>query len=1628
MKRFLTMFLVLLLVFQAPYATVLANEDVEVQSNSETFSLTPTAYYSFDDTLTEATGTYSEGIPWRKMEEGISEWGGVDDYTFTFSDNGKNQAVHFDGTTGLMLAKDLITKDTYSYSFWLKQDGDIGEYTSAFYAGMGLTRTGISPAIGGVGEIIYQVADDIDEASGLRPQYMFHQLPERYSPMEWNHFFVTVDAGALSLYLNGEKALTMEGVAPIFDARSNEFLLGFNPFPDPYYKGYMDEVMFFNGEAVSEEEVSIYYQLTEPEFNLDSSEDDVPVENPEETEPPTDEETSPELPGEDNEWTKPEFKNVGVHDPSIVIADDTYYVFGSHLASAKSTDLIQWNQMTTEVSSDNPLFEDVFQELEEVFDWAESDTLWAADVIQLEDGRYYMYYNACRGDSPLSAMGIAVSDSIDGPYEDLGIFLWSGKNPNPMGLEYNIDIHPNAVDPAVFYDKEGQLWMVYGSYSGGIFILEMDNETGFPKEPNTYGKKLMGGGVRIEASYMQYIPETDYYYLYTTFGGLDVDGGYNMRISRSKNPDGPFVDIKGQDMIQAIGREGIPFDDEAIEPYGNKLNGNFVFSNLNAANDHPTIGYVSPGHNSSFYEESTGKHFSIFHTRFPNRGEEHEVRVHLMPMNEDGWPVMAPHRYAGESVQKVDKTTIPGTYHFVNHGNQISPEINKTMYMELREDGTIVGEKEGTWKLTGDHYATITVDGETYKGVFIKQYSELEQDFVMAFTAISNNGHSIWGSAFTNVSDEEFVENAINQLHIGATDSVFRDLKLPTKVMRGATLTWESTNETVLAPSGKVTRPESGAGDVVLKLTATIKYNDVSKTKSFDITVKEKSEKIVNDGLVAYYPFDKELNEETGVFGQATVTGANINLQSDETVSFVPGAIDYAAQLNGNNGILLGDGLIKNNDYTVSMWVKPEILQSFATGFFGMTSDTSWSSFLPVSHDGTTMLWSGTNWYDASAGMTIPENRWTHMAYTVRDGEVNIYINGELKFQGENYPDLFTEKDGKFAIGVNPWDTPFTGLVDEVRIYGYSHEKETIKQIMTATKESNVEVSEIQLNTSDKKLVKGSTFQIEANVFPLNATDKSVSYSSSDEGIVTVNQHTGTVTAHQYGTATVTVTAEANNEVFKSFDITVTDGKVAQYDFEGVLHDSLSLSEAGIATGDRISKVGKGQVSYGQGIDNQALVLDGTSGVRLPDGLIQDKTYSVSMWVKPEELTPFTPLFFGAQSDARWVSLVPSGPAENKTMLWSNTGQWYDAPTEGQIPVDEWTHLSFTVKDGDVYIYVNGKAEFVGQNFPDVFESTQGLFSLGVNYWDTPFKGMIDELIVYDGYALTEAEVTKLYEEMTDDPSNPSDPDEDKEEDLEDLEQFDQVKEQDGSVVYINKKPAKKFDFPKTLLEQLNNEDKIEVKFTDGKVKVVFPAILVKKGERVQFTMDDVTEEIRAKVENEYRKIRSAFIHFSLKDGEEELLFNEQGVTLTFKVNQEEVFNWDNIEVIYLDDNGEIITDHDAEILSINKETGEVKVKVKHFSTYGIVEVLDEEIIGHPGNEEESNEDNVQGEDNSGDSITVEENNDDSVDTENDSNEEGDGGQELPDTSIGMYNYLFIGLLLIGTSSVLLYSRKRKNV
>ncbi|GAB3189985.1 LamG-like jellyroll fold domain-containing protein [Nesterenkonia suensis] len=751
----------------------------------------------------------------------------------------------------------------------------------------------------------------------------------------------------------------------------------------------------------------------------------------------------------------PPFTEVEVHDPALVTADDEHWVFGSHLASAKTEDFIAWEQTANHVTPENPLFEDVTVELAETFEWAESDTLWAPDVIQLPDGRFAMYYNACRGDSPRSAMGVAIADDVGGPYEDHGIILRSGhrdgEGPSEDGTPYDGTIHPNVVDPDIFYDEHGQLWMVYGSYSGGIFLLELDESTGLPMPDQGYGTHLMGGNhSRIEAPHMMFDADTGYYYLFTTFGGLDADGGYNMRVARAEEPTGPYYDAEGNDMRQVKSDPALPiFDDASIEPYGTKLMGNFLFQReLGDPGEGAGVGYVSPGHNTSHLDPETGRMHLIFHSRFPGQGERHHVRTHEMHMNTQDWPVVAPYRYAGAEAQRVHRPHAVGDYRLIDHGKTISDEITEAVDITLERNGRISGDLEGRWRLTGHHDAELTIGGDSYHGVFTYEWDPTTSDWVLSFSVLSSAGVSLWGSQLEPMSDEAVVAAIREELPLHGTDAVLSHLDLPQHGSRGAQIAWTSSDESTITADGDVTRPSPGAADADVTLRAEITLGEHIETADFDVVVPARPA----PGLVAHYSFDGDLSSTDGTQEDGMVTGDRIDhLRPHEQASFVPGINGQALHMDGGSGVRLPDGLITDADYAVSFWVKPESVSTYTTTFFGARSETAWVSLVPDAGPdagGHTALWSGSAQpYLGAAGTQLPVDEWTHVAFSVEGGSAKVHFDGDVVHSGEDFPEVFSTADGVFALGVNWWDTPFQGSIDDLHVFHGGLDAEDVAEL-----------------------------------------------------------------------------------------------------------------------------------------------------------------------------------------------------------------------------------------------------------------------------------------------------------------------------------------------------------------------------------------------------------------------------------------------------------------------------------------------------------------------------------------------------------------------------------------------------
>lgn len=794
--------------------------------------------------------------------------------------------------------------------------------------------------------------------------------------------------------------------------------------------------------------------------------------------------------------------DVSVHDPSIIKEGSAYYVFGSHIDAAKSEDLQSWSKFTNGYTTpDNVIYGDLSANLANSFKWAGEDdadskggyAVWAPDVIWNKDyknadgttGAFMQYYSVS-STYIRSAIGFATAQEIEGPYTygDTVIYsgftfqdAWddksevnkrwtethlpaliedgrlSGNNPdwfNEAGA-FNNAVYPNAIDATLFRDKAGKLWLTYGSWSGGIYLLEVDPATGLPKYPGNdgvtedgrlidryFGIKIAGGFTKSgEGPYIFYDSSTDYYYLNVTYGWLGADGGYNMRLFRSGSPSGPYLDAAGQNAV-------LPDANTANDSFGIKMIGNFLFKKeIGETGSESSYGYVSPGHNSVLYDGELDKYFLLFHTRFPGRGEEHELRVHQMFMNKDGWLVTAPRRYAGERLVSVKEADISGVYKFVNHGLSYSGAITESLQLELEPDKKISGDLEGTWKLNEKYEAEIELQGEVYHGVFVQSWDALLDKSTLTFTASSAKGETIWGIRQPDISAEQAVKAVKEALSLGDTSKVTEHLDLPVSGVGGVRIEWSSSDASIISDTGRLGAFSSQGKTLHAKLTAHMTKGEVSATKTFAIQVVPTD---LEEGLVAWYSFENNLSDSTGSHEEGRVIGASIGEEPGQ-VTFSKGVIGKAAVFDGESGISLPDGLLGGRAYSVSFWFYPEEHRQFSTTFFGAQSESSWISLVPDSWDNNTMLWSGEDWYDGTSGFGVSTDEWHHVAFVVDRGNVKLFIDGKQAYNGNGFPEVFKDEAALFTLGVNWWDRPYKGKIDELRIYNIPLTDTAVQQL-----------------------------------------------------------------------------------------------------------------------------------------------------------------------------------------------------------------------------------------------------------------------------------------------------------------------------------------------------------------------------------------------------------------------------------------------------------------------------------------------------------------------------------------------------------------------------------------------------
>lgn len=489
-------------------------------------------------------------------------------------------------------------------------------------------------------------------------------------------------------------------------------------------------------------------------------------------------------------------ENCNVHDPSLteVEIDGVRYYYmvqtgweGGNILR-RSTDLIRWEFL----GKATPLAEEMESYgWNEVNDWMLKDAAacqyWAADIVPASYGGYWLYtclVNAGYDEEKHDRVCIvaAWSPTLEAnSFQYVGCILQSISDYAQDALYYNVV----ALDPQVVYDAEGNMYLTYGSFGAGTYMLELDSETGLRKDGqtewlnedtiNTYMEEARATAIGESQSYygrhMTYCAEGsiithqydvemvseegevtqtygDYYYLMTCLGVLSR----NYVLFTAKSEDiASFTNLSGDPMASGwIGKELVTglfpplsgyrsdLDRESYITTADRIEGSTEYIAMSSFKwaDYD-FDIHAPGH-GDLYTTSDGVNIAMLMVRtlalqgdktaecdngYPLAASstKYMMQAHQYYINSVGDIVINANRYAKEADRAVTKEEFlsfaeDNRFQLVLAGD---PYVTtEAVYVTLGEDGTISGDAAGTWKMYGDRYIMLDIEGyDVYYGV-----------------------------------------------------------------------------------------------------------------------------------------------------------------------------------------------------------------------------------------------------------------------------------------------------------------------------------------------------------------------------------------------------------------------------------------------------------------------------------------------------------------------------------------------------------------------------------------------------------------------------------------------------------------------------------------------------------------------------------------------------------------------------------------------------------------------------------------------------------------------------------------------------------------------------------------------
>lgn len=296
--------------------------------------------------------------------------------------------------------------------------------------------------------------------------------------------------------------------------------------------------------------------------------------------------------------------SVSAPDPTVIRdGKGTYYLYATentrNLPIFKSDNLVDWKFVGTAFTEETRP------------QMVPDGMIWAPDIQKIGD-KYVLYYSKSRwGGEWECGIGVATSDSPEGPFTDMGKMFISKE----IGVQ-------NSIDP-FYIEDDGKKYLFWGSFRG-IYGIEL-TEDGLRVKPGAAPVRI--AGTLTEGTNI--LKHDGYYYLVGSAGSCcDEDRStYHVVVARSKQLFGPYVDKDGRPALD---------------------NG---FSLMHEGDDK----VAGPRHNANFVTDDAGQQWMLYHG-WDKADYEVGRKVYLdrIYWDENGWPRTA----SGHPTEKGERPVI----------------------------------------------------------------------------------------------------------------------------------------------------------------------------------------------------------------------------------------------------------------------------------------------------------------------------------------------------------------------------------------------------------------------------------------------------------------------------------------------------------------------------------------------------------------------------------------------------------------------------------------------------------------------------------------------------------------------------------------------------------------------------------------------------------------------------------------------------------------------------------------------------------------------------------------------------------------------------------------------------------